>query len=182
MKNYSQAIKDAITDEQPFVGLIQMNLNGGTIYLTTAAHDLEYLGQTWISSGLVLSVASLSEKTELSVQSIDIEFTTVDQSIIAMFTNNNQQNKTILLKLAILDDVHQVIGELYSKTYIVDSFSDQNDEEEATINVEVSNFLSDFEAVRGVRTTQSSFARFYPNTTSFINSKDIKKELKWGGE
>jgi len=182
MKNYSQAIKDAITDEQPLVGLIRMNLNGGTIYLTTAAHDIDYLGETWISSGLVLSVASLSEKTELSVQSIDIEFTAVDQSIIALFTNNNQQNKTILLKLAILDDVHQVIGELYSKTYIIDSFSDQNDDNEATINVEVSNFLSDFEAVRGVRTTQASFARFYPNTTSFINSKDIKKELKWGGE
>lgn len=182
MKNYSQAIKDAITDEQPLVGLIRMNLNGVTIYLTTAAHDIDYLGETWISSGLVLSVASLSEKTELSVQSIDIEFTAVDQSIIALFTNNNQQNKTILLKLAILDDVHQVIGELYSKTYIIDSFSDQNDDNEATINVEVSNFLSDFEAVRGVRTTQASFARFYPNTTSFINSKDIKKELKWGGE
>lgn len=182
MKNYTQAVKDAIADENPIVGLIQMNLNGGTIYLTTAAHDIEYAGETWISSGLILSVGELSEKTELSVQSIDIQFTAVDQTIIALFTNNNQQNKSVLLKLAILDNVHQVVGELYSKTYIIDSFSDQNDEDSATINVEVSNFLSDFEAVRGVRTTQASFARFYPNTTSFINSKDIKKELKWGGE
>jgi hypothetical protein len=182
MKNYSEAIKTAISNEQPIIGLIRMNLNGSTLYLTTGAHDIEYDGETWVSSGLVLSIGELSEKTQLSVQSIDIEFTAVDQSVIALFTNANQQNKSVILKLAVLDNVHQVVGELYSKTYIIDSFSDQNDENEATISVEVSNFFSDFEAVRGIRSTQASFARFYPNTTSFINSKDIKKELKWGGE
>ena len=182
MKNYSEALKAAISNEQAIVGLIQMNLNGSTLYLTTAAHDIDHNGETWVSSGLVLSVASLSEKSELSVQSIEIEFTAVDQSIIALFTNANQQNKNVILKLAVLDDVDQVVGELYSKKYIIDSFSDQNDVDEATIAVEVSNFFSDFEAVRGIRTTQSSFARFYPNTTSFINSKDIKRELKWGGK
>jgi hypothetical protein len=182
MKNYSEALKAAITNEQPIIGLIQMNLNGSTIYLTTAAHDINGYGETWVSSGLILTVGSLSEKTELAVQSIDIEFTAVDQSIIALFTNNNQQNRKVILKLVVLDDIHQIVGELYSKTYIIDSFSDRNDDNEATISVEISNFFSDFEAVRGIRTTQSSFARFYPNTTSFINSKDIKKELKWGGE
>jgi hypothetical protein len=182
MKNYTQAVKNAIAAGQPIVGLIQMNLNGATLYLTTAAHDIDYNGQTWVSSGLILSVGSLSEKTELSVQSIEIQFTAVDQSITALFTLTNQQNKTVLIKLLILDNVHLPVGELFSKTYIIDSFSDQNDDNTATIGVELSNFLSDFEAVRGIRTTLASFARFYPNTTSFINSKDIKLELKWGGE
>jgi hypothetical protein len=182
MKNYTQEVKDAIAEDKPIIGFIQMNLNGGVLPLTTAAHDIEYDGQTWISAGLILSIGELSEKTELSVQSIDIEFTAVDQSIIALFTNNNQQNQNVVITLAVLDNVHEVIGELYSKVYIIDSFSDQNDDESATISVELSNYLSDFEAVRGVRTTLSSFARFYPNTTSFVNSKDINKELKWGGE
>ncbi len=182
MKNYSQTVKDAIANDQPVVGLIQLNLVGGVVYLTTAAHDITYNGIEWISSGLVLQVADLSTDRQQTVQSVTVQFSAADLTIVALFTNNNQQNTEVVIGVYVLNDIHEVVGELYSRTYIVDSHADDNDDSQATISVELSNYLSNYEAVNGVRSTQSSFAKLYPSTTSFNNSKDIDKDLKWGGE
>jgi hypothetical protein len=182
MKNYSQAIKDALTADMPRTELLEMQLAGGTVRLTTADHDIEYLGNTYIASGLILGVSDIKQQQELRVNSLEVEFTAVDQTIVALFLNTNQQNRRAILTQVVLDQRHQVVGALISSRYIVDSVTVDDDEKQATIAVNFTNFLSDFEAVRGIRTTQASFQRFYPNSSAFINSKDIGDELKWGGK
>lgn len=180
MKNYTQAVINALRNDNPIIHIVEMRLKAGTVRLTSAPHDITYQNEEWISSGLMLDVGDFSESRDLRVESIKVKFTAVDQTVLALFTNNNQQNQKFIIKTLVLDDEHQVIGEVFSKSYTINAYSDEDSGNEASITVELSNFVSDFEAVRGIRSTLSSFARFYPNTTSFINSKDMKKELKWG--
>lgn len=182
MKNYSQAVKDALADDMPTVTLIEMALKNGTILLTTAAHDITHNANEYLASGLVLDVPSSQNQKELNIESVQIEFTAADPTILALFSNENQVNRRVKITEVILDDEHQVIGELLSKNFTINSWSDEDDGENATISIELSNWAGYFKTLRGIRTTQASFSRFYPNTTSFINSKDIDIDQKWGGE
>lgn len=182
MKNYSQGIKDALANDNPTVTLIEMSLKNGTILLTTAAHDITYNSNDYLASGLVLDVPSSQNQKELSIESVNIEFTAADPTVLALFSNENQVNRRVKITEVILDDDHQVIGELLSKNFTINSWSDEDDGESATVTVELSNWAGYFKTLRGIRTTQASFARFYPGTTSFINSKDIDIDQKWGGE
>lgn len=183
MKNLTPEVISALKTNYTFCSLIRMDLSGGIIRLTDAGHDIVYNGQTYLSSGLVASVAGIKQQQELRVASIDLQFSAVDQSIVALFSNANQQNRKVIISTLILEnDAHTPIGTTSVITNIINKHSIDDDENGATIVVNVSNFLAEFEAVRGIRTTQSSFKRFYPNSTAFINSKDVGNDLKWGGK
>jgi hypothetical protein len=182
MKNYSNAIKNALAEDMPTVTLIEMSLSSGTIRLTTAAHDITHNSDVYTASGLVLDIPSSQNQKELQIDSVIMEFTAVDPTLLALFSNETQVNRRVTIKEVILDDVHQVIGELVSKNFTVNSWSDEDDGESATLSVELSNWAGYFQTIRGIRTTQASFNRFVPATTSFINSKDIDIDQVWGGE
>lgn len=183
MKNLTPEVIAALKTNYTFCSLIRMDLSGGIIRLTDAGHDIVFNGQTYLSSGLVASVAGIKQQQELRVASIDLQFSAVDQSIVALFINANQQNRKVVISTLILDnDEHTAIGTTSIITNIINKHSIDDDDNGATISVNVSNFLSEFEAVRGISTTQASFKRFFPNSTAFINSKDVGNDLKWGGK
>ncbi len=182
MKNYSQAVKDALRNQQPITDLITMNLTSGVVRLTTAGHDIVYEGLTYLSNSLILSVDGIKQQQELRVTKVNIQFTAVDQSILAVFLNQTQQNRRVTVNRVILTPEHTVVGSLLITQFLIDSDAVDDTEESCVVNVTLSNYVADFESVRGIRTTQNSFRRFYPNSTAFINSKDNKKDLKWGGK
>lgn len=182
MKGYSQEIKDAIVAGWPQTDLLEFSLSSGPVYLTTAGHDITYEGITYLSSALVLGVSDIKQQQELRVNQLDLQLTAVDQSLLALFLNQNQQNRKVFINRVVLTPVHVPIGTLLFTQYIIDALTVDDTEESSVINLSMSNFMSDFQSVRGIRTTLSSFRRFYPNSTAFINSKDTGKELKWGGK
>lgn len=183
MKNLSAEVIAALKTNYTFCNLIKMSLNGGIVRLTDAGHDIVYNSDTYISSGLVAAVSGIKQQQDLRVASVDLAFSAVDQSIVALFSNTNQQNRKVTVSTLILDnETHQPVGVLQIINYIINKYTIDDDDNGAQIAVNVSNFLAEFDAVRGIRTTQESFKRFYPNTTSFINSKDTGNDLKWGGE
>lgn len=182
MKNYSNAIKDALINENPLTDLYVFNFSSGPVYLTTAAHDIMWSGITYTAGSLVLSSDDIKQQQELRVSQFTVVLTAVDQTLLAILQNANQQNRRVTLRRVVLTETHQVIDELISVNYFINSYSVDDNAEEATVSLDLTNSNGNFESVKGIRTTQNSFKRFYPNTTSFINSKDTKKELKWGGK
>lgn len=182
MKNYSAAIKEAIANGNPTTELITLNLTGIVLRLTTAGHDIEYDGIPFLSNSQVLAISGIKQQQQLRVNQLNISLTAVDQSLLALFLNESQNNRKVNIQRVILTDTHQVIGTLINVNYIINDTSVEDSEDESTIDVSLSNSLSNFESVTGIRTTLNSFRRFFPNSTFFINSKDTKKELKWGGK
>lgn len=182
MKNLTPEVIQALSSEYTYCNIIRMDLSGGIVRLTDAGHDIVFNGQTYISSGLVAAVSGIKQQQELRVSSVDMRFSAVDQSIVALFSNENQQNRKVIVSTLLLEnDTHVPIGLISTLTNIVNKYSIDDDENGATISVNVSNFLAEFDAVRAIRTTQASFQRFYADSTAFINSKDVGNDLKWGG-
>lgn len=182
MKNYSQPIKDALAAGWPITDLITLDLSTGPVRLSTAGHDITWGAITYQSSSLVLAVDGIKQQQELRVAEVSIQFTAVDQSLVALFLNNNQQNRKVTIERVVLNLTHNVVGSLIKVNHNINSHSIDDSDSDSVLNVSISNSMANFESVKGIRTTQESFRRFYPNTTSFINSKDTKKELKWGGK
>lgn len=182
MKNWTQAVINALKGGAPTVAtLYELQLVDGTIRMTDAAHDLSYLNETYLSAGQVLARDDISTRKALEVQSINIQFTLVEQGIWAVFGNKNQVGRRVIMTEVVLDSRHQVVGETIKTINRVNTISVEDSESSAVVNVEISNIMADFQAVRGVRTTQSSHQRFYKDSTSFINARGFSKDLEWRG-
>ena len=180
MKNYSQAILDALANNNATANLLEMQLAGGTVYLTDANRNIPYNGQTYIASGLMLSVADLRQQSQFQVQSIGVQFTTADQSVVALFSQN-QKGRTCILTEVIFDDYSKdIVGQLQQGRFRVNAPSQRTGDADDVLSIDLTNFMSEWKARRGLRTTQASHQVYYPNSTSFINSMDVK-EIEWGG-
>lgn len=182
MKNYSQAVRDAIAQGKPRTELFELQLSSGTLFLTTAGHDIVHNSQVYTAGGNILGNGTIDQAKELRVSTVEIVLTAVDQALLALFQNANQQNRQIIISQVILDSTHQVIGVLYSAKFLISQHSVTESDEEATIALAVTNVFSDFNAVNGVRSTMNSFRRLYPTSTAFINATDTGSDLKWGGK
>lgn len=183
MKNWVQGVIDALKNGTGTdVTLYEMQLTGGTVYLTDCARDVSFSGNNYISAGQVISRAGIRHTKELSVASIDIEFTLVEQGIWSIFGNTSQLGRRVIITEVVLNNRGQVIGEKLKTINRVNSINVSDDDDKATVSVNVSNIMADFETVRALRTTQASHQRFWPQSTSFINSKDLTEDLKWGGK
>lgn len=182
MKNYSQAVRDAIAQGNPRTELFELQLSSGTIFLTTAGHDIVYNSQVYTAGGNILGNGTISQEKELRVSTVEIALTAVDQTLLALFQNTNQQNRQIIISQVILNNVHQVIGTLFAAKYLISQHSVTETNGEASLALSVTNIFSDFNAVNGIRSTMNSFRRLYPNSTAFINATDTGSDLKWGGK
>lgn len=182
MRQYSQPILDALANNHATCYIIEMQLEGGTVRLTDAGRDIPFNGETYTANGLVLSVDSIQQRNQLRVQSLGIQFSAVDQTMTALLKNQNQLGRTVVLTKLIFDAQHKnPIGELHSHRYTINNVSEQDGVVgggETTISVDLSNFVARWRAFRGLRTVQSSHQLVYPESTSFINSKDLK-EVEW---
>lgn len=181
MKSYSAEILAAIR-EGARTELVEMQLAAGTVRLTTANHDIVFGGQTFLSGGNFLGAGSVKQEQELRVNTCSFQISLVDQSILALFQANNPVGRKVILRHVLCNDNDQVIGALLTTTMRIDTYAVDDDDATAGIGIQLSNYMSQFDAVRGIRTTQASYQRFYPDSASFINSKSAGDDLRWGGK
>jgi hypothetical protein len=180
VKNFSTAILSAIR-EGARTELVEMQLATGPLRFTTANHDIEFAGAVYLSGGNFVEVGGIKQEQELRVNTCAFQISLVDQSVLALFQANNPIGRKVILRQVLCDDNDQVIGALLTTTMRIDTYAVDDDEATAGIGVQLSNYMAQYDAVRGIRTTQASYQRFYPNSTSFINSKSAGDDLRWGG-
>jgi hypothetical protein len=182
MKNYTTQMIDAIKAGAGRTELLTFNLSNGIVRLTTAGHDIVHAGQTFTASGILLDVPSIKQQQELRINTVAVQISVVDQSILALFQAANPVGRDAVISQIIVDDNDQPIGNpLISAAFRIDSFTVDDDERNATMEVELSSYMAQLDTTRGIRTTTDSFRRFYPASTSFINSKSAGDNIKWGG-
>lgn len=182
MKNYTQAVRDAISNGNPRTELFEFQLSSGTVRLTTAGHDISYSGQTYTAGGQILGNGQIKQEKELRIDTVEVAITAVEQTMLALFQNANQQNRKVIMTQVILDFAHQPIGALFTTSFLISQYSVSEKDDEAVLALSLTNVFSDFSTVRGIRTTLGSFKRFYPNSVAFINAGDVGEDLKWGGK
>jgi hypothetical protein len=145
--------------------------------------DVDYSGATYLANGLLLGVDTIKKESKINAIELPITFSAADQSIIAILLNDEQLNREVFINQAIIDPLTgQVIPDPINMGKWLITGTAINDAERGIVTITVSSYWTDFERKNGIATTHDSIRRVYPNETGFINSKDIKEDLKWGGE
>lgn len=181
MKNYSSAMKSALTGSIPheFVHLVEIQFSGSTLRMTDGQYAVQHDGYTWQPNGLINAVDDIRQEQQLSAQELELTLNNADQTILATLLNNEQRNRLAIIKRVILTPTtNSTLGELFSCRFRISSFAVA----ENAVGIRLRGAVSDFYAVKGIVTTHDSIRRYYPENTSFINASSVNGKQKWGGK
>ena len=173
-----------IEDGKPPISLVKFSFSGvAPIYLTTAGFDIEWDGVTWLANGFLLDTELQERISEIRTSSGAVGLTGVDLSIAAILLNNNQVGRRVDVYSAWLDVDGGVIPDPYLRdSYYIDDWTIEQGTSTATVVLNLSGEWADFEVKKGIKTTDANIKRHYPSDDIFKYSKDIKQDLRWGGE
>lgn len=184
MITVTPAVMSLIEAHKPPIELVKFAFAGITpIYLTTAGRDIEWDGETWLANGFLLETELLNRISDLRTQNGAIGLTGVDLSIAAILLNNNQVGRQVDIYNAWLNPSGGVVADPYLRDrYYIDEWAIEQGETEAKVILSLAGEWADFEYQTGIKTTDASIKKYYANDRIFEFSKDVKKELRWGGE
>lgn len=144
--------------------------------LTESAFNIIHKGEAFISTNLIDEIDATEHNAELTDSEYQLTFTAIDQTLLSLFLNNDQRSSEVTIERVLLkSETSTSIGALLSNSFIISSYSTDGE----TLVVRLKDEISLLMQPKGITTSMESFRRFYPNTTSCINSSNVKERFKW---
>ena len=189
-RDIASATQTKLAGSEIFVAdLIELQLST-TQYLTTTNINISYDSatapdagtNTYLAQGQFLSYGNIVETTDLRIAEIDMEFTAVDTTTIALLTNNDYINKRVVIYRAILgsdytftsDDVYLVFDGK------VTGYTIRESDKTATVTISCASQFADFERTNGRKTNPASQTIYFPNDKGLDFAPELVKDIKWG--
>jgi hypothetical protein len=160
--------------------LIKMDLSVAQ-YMTDAAFDIAYDGNTYTSSNYFMSMGSVEESSDVRVGSINIELSSVGQTFTSAFLSYPYIGKQVIIYRAFLNSTGSIIGVpvvMYDGR--IDGFDMTESDGESSLNVSVASHWSDFEKKAGRYTNTNSQELFFTGDKGFDFAAQSVKDIKWG--
>jgi len=77
--------------------LIKIEFSGLTLAITDAPFEIDHDGLTYIPSDLLVSVGDIKSSSETKVNTTNLAFSSVDQTIVALMLANNQIGRDVYI-------------------------------------------------------------------------------------
>lgn len=181
MKNYPTYIKDALRNKNghTFQHIITLHLTPETLRMTDSVFDINYQGEVYLANRLIESIEPTEQERELSSDESEVVFTAVNQTVLALFLNNEQRGAKVVVNRVLMQEGTDNAYDfpLLERIYRIASYSTNGE----TISVTLKGALLDLFQVKGITTSMESIQRFFPGNTSFKNAPSVSEKLKWGG-
>ena len=169
--------------------LIELHL-ATPLYFTTTNIDIDFDSatapdagaNTYLAQGQFLFFGNVVESSDLRVGQIDMTFTAVDTTTVALLINNVYMNKRVVVYRAILQDDYSFTTDDVFTVFdgFIMGYSIQEDNSTATVTMTVASQFADFERSNGRKTNPASQQIHLPNDDGMNFSAQIVKDLKWG--
>jgi hypothetical protein len=189
-RSIASATQTKLAGSSVFVAdLIELQLST-TQYLTTTNINISFDSatapdagaNTYLAQGQFLSYGNIVETTDLRIAEIDMEFTAVDTTTIALLTNNDYINKRVVIYRAILgndysfgtDDVYLVFDGK------VTGYSIRESNDTATVTISCASQFADFERTNGRKTNPASQQVHFANDQGMEFAPELVKDIRWG--
>lgn len=169
--------------------LIEMHLDTPLFFTTTNINILydsptaPVAGiNTYLAQGAFLNFGNIVESSDLRVGQLDMTFTAVDTTTIALLINNEYVDKRVVIYRAILDDEYTFGNDDVFTVFDgrILGYSIRETETTATVVITASSQFADFERTNGRRTNPASQNIHFPNDRGMDFSAQIVKDIKWG--
>lgn len=177
MLNLSAPLLNLITKNHKYSHLLTIDFSP-TLALTDAGRSISHNGETFLPEfwrGAPESKMTGSPKTN----DLSLEFTGVDQTIIAILLSGEWINRPVTIEKAFFDDSGGIVG---TQT-VFSGFTTEyeiNEDKESEVIITASSIWADFEKESGRKTNSKSHQRFAPNDQCFDLTPEIPDEVPWG--
>lgn len=169
--------------------LIELHLST-PLYFTSTNIDIDFDSDTapttgsntYLAQGQFLFFSNITESSDLRVGQIDMTFTAVDTTTVALLINNEFMNKRVVIYRAVLDNEYNFTSDdvftVFDGNIMGYSINETN--ETATVTITVASQFADFERTNGRKTNPASQQIHFANDKGMDFSAQIVKDLKWG--
>lgn len=157
---------------------VKIDFAGLTMHLTSAGFDMEYSGQVWKANRLLVEIPDMINDLEIRLGQTTLPLA-ADQNLLAELALRPQLNRPVNIYLAILNMDSQPIYLIPQHRLVIYNYSDEEDLNDAAIQLNLASEFADFEAIRGRRTTPASSQRYYPNDRSFEFAHKVNEPFEW---
>ena len=189
-RDIPKALQDKLAAKKVFVAdLLEFHFSTA-LYFTTTNINLSFDSptapdsgaNTYIAQGLFLNYKDIVENSDLRVGTLDLSFTAVDPTMLAVLLNNDFIDKRVVLYRAVLqddysftsDDVFTIFDGRISGWRITES------KNSASVALSVASFFADFNRTNGRRTNPASQNLHFSSDKGMDFSPQIVKDIKWG--
>ena len=189
-RSIASATQTKLAGRQIFVAdLIELQLST-TQYLTTSNIDIDYDSSTapdagtntYLAQGQFLDYGNIVESADLRISSIDMTFTAVDTTTIALLMSNDYIDKRVVIYRAILDEDYSFTSDdiwlMFDGT--VTAYTIKETENTATVTITIASQFADFLRKNGRRTNPASQNIHFSSDKGMDFSTQIVKDIKWG--
>ena len=120
------------------------------------------------SSSFLLNIGNISESAKLTVGSVDLQLSGVNQTLLSDFLNNGHLNKKITIYRAFINaSTNALIEKVSIFSGRIDGMDISDNDKTSIVNLTASNHWSDLNRRAGRRTTSESQQQFFPNDLGF---------------
>lgn len=159
-------------------------------YFTTTNIDISYDSatapdsgaNTYLAQGQFVNYGNIIESADLRINTLDMTFTAVDTTTIALLLNNNFIDKRVVIYRAILNDQYSFgaddVWMLFDGRITAYGIRETNETAECTITV--ASQFADFMRTTGRKTNPASQNIHFASDKGMDFSPQIVKDIKWG--
>lgn len=169
--------------------LIELHLSTA-LYFTSTNIDIDFDSatapdagtNTYLAQGQFLYYGNIVESSDLRVGQVDLTFTAVDTTTVALLINNNYMNKRVVIYRAVLDSDYSFTSNDVFTVFdgTIMNYSIRESEGTATVTMTVSSQFADFERTNGRKTNPASQNVHFSTDKGMDFSTQIVKDIKWG--
>jgi len=189
-RDLSASLVDKLSDRGVHIAdLIELHLST-PVYFTSTNINIAYNSptapdsgtNTYLAQGQFISFDTVTEASDLRVGTIDLTFTAVDTTTLALLLNSEYMNKRVVIYRVVLgDDYSFSTSDVYT---IFDgkitSYGIQEQDRSATVKITVASLFADFERINGRKTNPTSQQLIFAGDKGLDFSPQIVKDIKWG--
>ena len=151
--------------------LVKLEFNT-TYYYTDFSSDIvdgsEEPFNTYSANGFLQNMGSISESAGLTIGSLSLSLSGVNQTLISDILNNGHIHRQITIKRAFINASTNALIESFSiYSGRVEGMDIADNDKTSMINFRVANHWGDFARLSGRRTNSGSQNQFFPNDKGF---------------
>lgn len=159
---------------------VELGFSSGTLRFWTGYGELTADGEEWTGSGLVMSISSSQENTDLSANGLSLTFSGLNTTVVSFVLNENYRGRIAKVYVgALVDNVPTDLYQIWSGR--MDTMTIVEDGNTATVQINVENTLIDLERPRLRLYTDEEQKTRYPNDNSLSKVAGLQnRQIIWG--
>lgn len=179
-RGLSTAVKAALAaDKVEYYHLVKFGFPGGSLYYTTCPYDIDYGGNTYVSSAILTKIPDVKESLKISPSTFSLTTAGANLAMQALSLADNKLNAEVLIYLYIPSET---TGILINKGFIDGYTADEDPQKgESTINWRVANHWSNWDQSSSYVLTNEKQQELYPGDLGLEYISKIGLVPNWWG-